>query len=787
MGPDATVRNKMPKPPPHIEAPLHVRGESEYVDDVAPPLGMLHAAVFYAPVAHGRIRRIDTGPALAHPEVAAVLTSSDIPGTNELGAIFLDEQSLADEMVHYIGQPIALVLATTVEAARAATHLIDCDIEPLPVVVDPRRAHDAGDFHGTPRTFRIGDVEAAWADCDVIVEGSCDIAGQEHLYLETNRARALPQEGGRITIASSTQSPYSVQRHVARVLGIPEHLVEVDVRRIGGGFGGKEDQATYWAVLAALGAYVTGRPVQLLLDRVDDLVMTGKRHPYEADFKLGLGADGRFIAYDVTLYQNSGATADLSPAVLERSLFHATNAYFFPHARIYAACCRTNLHPHTAFRGFGGPQSMFVVEAAITAAAERLGVAPWELQKKNLLRRGQPLPYGQTAEEDKAVETWVEAEETFDLAAWRARVDAFNANHRTEKKGLAVMPVVFGISFTKTHLNQASALVHVYTDGSVSVSNGGIEMGQGLTTNLATIVGAELGLDLDRVRIESTNTTRVANMSPSAASATTDLNGHAAIDACRKIRGRILQCVADETGRASEDLSFRASQLYDGAHAVEEWDWPRAVTACYLRRVDLSAHGFYATPGLHFDVAKERGRPFAYHVYGTSVTEVTVDCLRGVYEVDTVKIVHNLGRSLNEVVDRGQIEGGLMQGIGWMTLEELAYGDDGRLLSRALSTYKAPDVYFAPDLEVKWLESERPAGPRGSKAVGEPPFMYGIGTYFAIRAAMRAFAPRPYAFDAPATPERVLLALHGHHVDQPSSQPQPQPAPAVRPASAPAE
>lgn len=751
----------MAKRPKHVEAPLHVRGESEYVDDVTPPDGMLHAAIYGSPIAHGRLEHLDLSAATAHPDVHTVITATDVPGENVIGAIFLDEKSLADITVEYIGQPIAIVVAKTVEAAREAVHLIEGDFEELEVVVDPRVAHARGDFIAQPRTFRLGDVDSAWADCDIIVEGEVDIAGQEHLYLETNRARAYPEEGGRMRVASSTQSPYSVQKAVARVLGVAENLVEIDVRRLGGGFGGKEDQATYWAVLAALAAQVVGRPVELVLHRVDDLVMTGKRHPYAADYKLGLKSDGTFVAYETKLYQNSGAFADLSTAVLERSLFHATNAYFVPNARIYAACCKTNLHPHTAFRGFGGPQSMFVMEAAIVAAAEKMGIAPMQLQRKNLLNKGDAFPYGQTAEEDKAPETWNDAVDTFDLEGWRARVDAYNADHFDTKKGLAVMPVCFGISFTKTHLNQAAALVHIYTDGSVSVSNGGIEMGQGLTTNLATIAAREFGIDLDLVRVESTNTTRVANMSPSAASATTDLNGNATIDACGKILTRILWAMAEELGyHDATKLRFKNGKLF---HEDDDtgWDWPRSVMHCYLNRIDLSAHGFYATPNIHFDGVSEKGRPFAYHVYGTAITEVTVDCIRGVYDIDTVKLVHNLGRPMNPIVDLGQIEGGLAQGIGWVTLEELAYSDEGKLLSYALSTYKAPDVYSAPEIEVKLLESNNPVGPHGSKAVGEPPLMYGIGAYFAIRDAMRAFAPKDYAFDAPATPEKVLLGLHG--------------------------
>lgn len=745
----------------HYDSQLHVRGNSQYVDDVPSPHGMLHAAVFSSPVAHGKLRGIDVSKLEGISGVHALITASDIPGENQIGATIADEVLLAVDEVHFIGQPIAVVVADSADLARHAARLIEAKIDVLPAIVCPREAYQRGHFIDVPRQFVMGDVEGAFARCDVVVEGQCDIAGQEHLYLETQRARALIGESGRILVSSSTQSPYAVQKAVARICNVPSHLVEVDVRRLGGGFGGKEDQATAWACLVALACQHVGKPVELVLSRVDDMQMTGKRHPYKADFKMGLKADGMILAYKATLYQNSGAAADLSTAVLERSLFHATNAYNIPNVHVHAACCRTNLQPHTAFRGFGGPQGMFVVECALAAAAERMGVEREALQRKNLLSEGDVFSYGQVAERCHAKRAWDDAMNAFDFAQMRQECDAFNATNSLHKQGLAVMPICFGIAFTKTFLNQASSLVHVYGDGSVSISTGGVEMGQGVNSKMIDIASAVFGIPTEIIRVESTNTTRIANMSPSAASATADLNGNATRLAAEAILGRLRVLASEELGGDASEYSVKAGAVYRGEN-VTGWTWRDLATHAHLNRISLSEHSFYATPNIWFDASIEQGRPFAYHVYGAAIVGVDVDILRGVYEIETVRIVHDLGRSVNEVVDLGQIEGGLAQGLGWMTLEELAYSDDGRLLSRALSTYKAPDVYFMPDdLQIRWMTEESPTGPFGSKAVGEPPLMYGIGVYFALRDAIRQVQPNaPLAFDAPMTPERVLMSLH---------------------------
>jgi len=753
----------------HVDAAFHTRGESLYVDDNPEPAGMLHVAVFGSPLAHGTIRRLDLSAARALPGVVAIFTAKDIPGQNEVGPILKGEVLLVEELVEFIGQPVAIVVAETPEIAHFGVDLIDIEIDELPIVVDPRVAHANGNFIAPPRTFAIGDVDAVWRDCDLIVEGQCEIAGQEHLYLETQRARAIPTEGDQVRCYSSTQSPYAVQSACARICGVPQHKIEIDVKRLGGGFGGKEDQATHWACIVTMAARLLRKPVQIVLNRIDDMQMTGKRHPYSADFKLGLKKDGTIEALDFKFYQNSGAAADLSTAVLERTLFHATNTYRVPNARIYAAACKTNLHPHTAFRGFGGPQAMFVMEAALSKAAETMGIEREELQYKNLISDGDVFPFGQVVEDCQAKICWDDAAETFDLAGTRKRIEEYNATHTATKKGFAVMPICFGISFTKIHLNQASSLVHIYTDGSLSVSTGGVEMGQGVSTNMAEIAAAELGISRARIKVESTNTTRIANMSPSAASATTDLNGNATILATNQILTRFRAMLAPELGCAEDAITFKDELVYVDGEPTE-WSWEKVVEHAYLNRVALSAHAFFATPRIHFDSAVEKGHPFAYHVYGATHFEVTVDCLRGRYEIDAVRMVHDLGRQINEVVDLGQLEGGLAQGIGWMTLEELAYDEKGRLLSKALSTYKAPDVFSSPKkLEVKMRSTENPAGPRGSKAVGEPPIMYGIGVYFALRDAMRAYTARDFPYDAPMTPERVLMSLHSHFLDDPNA------------------
>ena len=750
-----------------IDAIYHVRGEAEYVDDLPLPAEMLYAAVFASPVAHGKILSLEIKDALALEGIVAVFTADDIPEGKQWGTIIADCPLLTKDEVQYIGEPIAVVVGKTRAIAQKAIKLIRLEVEELPVIVDPREAFTRGQIIGTPRTFVLGDVKSAWEKCDLIIEGNCEVGGQEHLYLETQRSRVIPLEGSNLRVYSATQNPTLTQKTIAQMLGLPCHAVEVDVKRLGGGFGGKEEQATHWAALAALAAWHTGKPVELVLSRADDLKMTGKRHPYSSDFKIGVTKEGKILAYQVKHYQNAGAYADLSTAVLERSMFHSTNAYFIPNTRIFAVSCRTNLPPNTAMRGFGGPQAMFVIESAIAKVAETLGIPREEIQRKNLLQSGDSFSYGQKIKTNSMRRTWLEAKQTYNLTTIRERINQYNASHFETKKGYAVMPICFGISFTASFLNQASALVHVYTDGSVSVTTGGVEMGQGLSTKIAAIASKAFGISLQRIKIESTNTTRIANMSASAASVTTDLNGNATLLAIAEILDRLKALAAKELGVNDVDqISIADDQVF---YAGQETDltWEYLAKAANLARINLSAHAFYVTPGLEFDRKEEKGNPFAYHVCGMAIVEVTLDCWRGAYQIDAVRIVHDLGRSINELVDRGQVEGGLAQGLGWMTIEDLQFNEKGQLLANNLANYKVPDIYFMPDLiDIKFLENtDNSSAPYGAKAVGEPPFMYGIGVFFAIRQAMKAFQPDiEFRLESPLTPEKVLCELYAEEI-----------------------
>ncbi len=741
----------------------HVRGESLFLDDITEPQQTLFAAVVQAVSAHARLVAVDGAPALALEGVQAVITARDVPGENQIGAIFPDEPILADDEVHWYGQPVALVVACDREIARKAAKLVQVTLEELPVITDPREAYAKGQLIASPRTFALGDTNEVWNSCDIIVEGRADSGAQEHFYLETQGALAIPEEGDRLRIIASTQSPTGVQRGVVRVLGLQQHQIEVDVLRLGGGFGGKEDQATLWASLAALAAWKLKRPVKLVLDRREDMVMTGKRHPYSSDFKLGLTRDGLILAYEVMFYQNSGAEADLSTSILERTLFHTTGSYYIPNVKATAVPCRTNLVPFTAFRGFGGPQAMFVLECAIAQAAEKLQLHPSVIQRRNLLTEKSLFPYGQKAQHAQAEACWDTAVRQYRLDTLLAGIDRFNAENCHIKKGLALMPVCFGISFTTTPLNQASALVHVYTDGSVSVSTAAVEMGQGVNRKISLIVSRVFGIPVEKVRVESTNTSRVANTSPTAASSGADLNGKAAEIAAKNILDQLLAVAAELLGLGvAAGLYFENSELRGPGGKRLDLTWEGAVSRCYAMRRSLSSHAFFATPGIHFDKTKEKGTPFAYHVYGTAVIEASVDLKRAIYTIDSVRIVHDCGKSIDERTDRGQIEGALMQGIGWMTCEELSWTSQGRPLADSAAKYKIPDMHAVPPhIEIALLEhTENPLAVAGSKAVGEPPFMYGIGAYFALCDALKhAGIMLPEYFKAPLTPQQLCTIL----------------------------
>jgi xanthine dehydrogenase large subunit len=539
--------------------------------------------------------------------------------------------------------------------------------------------------------------------------------------------------------------------------------VEVEVGRLGGGFGGKEDQATAWAALAALGAMHSGRAVKLVLSRHDDMRMTGKRHPYSSDYTIGIDEQGLILAFTADFYQNAGASADLSPAVLARTLFHATNSYFIPNVQLTGYSCRTHLPPNTAFRGFGGPQGMFVIEAALRHIAEVAGIDPTEMQRLNLINDDRTFPYGQHAAGAQAVRCWEQCATLYDTSGVRKRINQFNSKHKRYKKGMAIMPICFGISFTNTPMNQAGALVHIYLDGSVGISTAAIEMGQGVSTKIVQVAAQTLGISPRRMRIFPSSTRTIANTSPTAASAAADLNGKATEIACTKIRERLLQVSAEHLCIAeTSDLAIANDEVYL-LNQKTGLGWQDLIEAAYLKRYSLSEHGYYATPEIYFDEKSGTGRPFAYHVYGSALCQVSVDTLLGTYQIDAVEIVHDGGTSMNRDIDLGQIEGALAQGIGWMTVEEVLFNENGKPLTDTLSTYKIPDIYHGPqNINVAFLDnSAHPLAIFNSKAVGEPPLMYGLGVFFALRDALRAARPGSFQpFVAPLTPERVLMQLH---------------------------
>ena len=745
----------------NIDSKSHVRGESVYLDDIPVVRGTLYACVFDSPIAHGKLKSVIASEAESCEGVHRVITAIDLIGENQIGGIVPDEPLLAEGEVHFQGQPIAIVLAETEEFARKAAKKIIVEIDPLPVVTDPRVAAANGDLIVPPKKFVLGDTADAFEGCEYVFEGRTEQNGQEHLYIETQGAYAVPMENGGIRVYSSTQGPTAVQRAVCRVTGLAMHQVEVDVQRLGGGFGGKEDQANAWAGIVAVACQLTKRPVKYALHRMEDMRMTGKRHPYSSDYKIGLDKDLKIIAYEASFYQNAGASCDLSPPVLERTLFHCTNSYFIPNVTATAYCCRTNLPPNTAFRGFGGPQGMFVIESAIAHAAEKLAVDPSEIQRRNLITSGDEFPYGQIADSE-AVTSWEQANNTYGFADMFREAEDFNAGSQYFKKGVAVMPICFGISFTKTPMNQARSLVHVYTDGSVAVSTGAVEMGQGVNTKMAQVAAKIFGMEIGKVRVHTTNTLRIANTSPTAASAAADLNGKATQIACETIRKRLLEVALPLVEAASvEDITIQDGVVHRSGEKTS-LSWETLVMEAHLQRVNLSEHSHYATPGIGFDWSTAKGHPFAYHVYGTAIVGVTVDCLRGRYEIDYVKCCHDFGSSINEAVDLGQIEGGIVQGLGWVTMEEVVYDNDGKLRSNALSTYKVPDIYSVPkNIDVTPLQTDKQnLAIFNSKAVGEPPLMYGIGAYFAIRNAIRAFRDCEPDFDCPYTPEKVLMDLY---------------------------
>ncbi|MEZ5933726.1 MAG: xanthine dehydrogenase molybdopterin binding subunit [Alphaproteobacteria bacterium] len=747
----------------HDSAALHVSGEALYVDDLLAPAHTLHAAIGQSAVAHATLQKLDLAKVRAAEGVVLVLTAADIPGEVDIGPVFPGDPLLAEGRIEYAGQALFLVVAKTVEQARRAALLADIASEPLPAILTIDEAMDKQSFVLPPHEMLKGEPDKALAAAAHRLQGRLRIGGQDHFYLEGQVALATPGEGGDMAVTSSTQHPSEVQHLVAKVLGLADHAVTVDVRRMGGGFGGKETQAAGIACLAALAAAKTGRPVKLRLDRDVDMTLTGKRHGFRIDYDVAFDAEGRIEAIVFEQCADCGCSPDLSAAIADRAMFHADNAYYLPHARITSHRCKTNTVSNTAFRGFGGPQGMVGIERVIEAIARHLGRDPLEVRRRNLYGRGERdrTPYHMKVTDNILPELIAELEASSRYAERRREVETFNAENRVLKRGLALTPVKFGISFTVSHLNQAGALLHVYTDGSIQINHGGTEMGQGLMVKVAQIVAEEFQIDLDRVKITATTTGKVPNTSPTAASAGTDLNGAAALAAARTIKGRLIDFAAEHFDVPADAIAFRENQVIVGNRTLR---FAELAKLAYLARVQLSATGFYKTPKVWYDRERARGRPFFYFAYGCAAAEVVIDTLTGEYRLLRADILHDVGRSLNPAIDKGQIEGGFVQGMGWLTGEELCWNADGRLTTHAPSTYKIPTASDVPaDFRVEIYERglNTEMAVHRSKAVGEPPLMLGISVFQAIGDAIASLSQArtgSVLLDAPATPERVLAA-----------------------------
>jgi xanthine dehydrogenase large subunit len=747
----------------HESAHLHVTGRAHYVDDLPLPADALHLAFGQSRLAHGRIRSIDLAPVLAADGVVDVLTARDIPGENNYGAVVHDDPIFADDEVQCVGQPLFGVLATSYQAARRAAILARVELDELPAILGIREAVARQSFVFPSVHLARGDVDLALAAAPFTLSGSFGMGGQEHFYLESNVALALPQDDGSMWIHSSTQNTTEVQQVVAHALAVPVNQVVVQCRRMGGGFGGKESQPALFAAAAALGARKTGRAVKVRPDREVDMTMTGKRHDFEVDYHVGFDEHGGILALDLILASRCGYSADLSGPVNDRALFHVDNCYYLENLRVVSHRCKTHTVSNTAFRGFGGPQGMMAIEAVIDAVARHRQCDPLDVRRRNFYgKTGRNVThYGMTIEDNVIAEITDQLALSSDYAARRAALARENAGSTVIKRGIALTPVKFGISFTATHLNQAGALVNVYTDGSVLLNHGGLEMGQGLHTKVLQVVADELGVALPAVRICSTDTTKVPNTSPTAASSGTDLNAKAAQAAARAIRERMTRYLAERNGLAEETIRFAEGRVQLGERSIA---FAEAAQLAWHGRVSLSSTGFYATPKISYDPKTMRGRPFYYFAYGAAVAEVAIDTLTGEYRLLQVDILHDVGRSLNPAIDMGQIEGGFLQGVGWLTCEELWWDERGVLRTHAPSTYKIPAASDWPEhARIRLLEraENREDTIFRSKAVGEPPLMLAMSVFHALRDAVGAAAGNDAALRlmAPATPEAVLRAL----------------------------
>lgn len=747
----------------HESADKHVSGEAIYVDDRLEFPNQLHVYARMSDRAHARIVSIDTSPCYQFPGVEIAITKDDVPGQLDIGPVVAGDPLLADGKVEYVGQVVIAVGADSLETARKAAMaaIIEYeDLEPVLDVVDAlRKKHFVLDSH----QHKIGDSAAELATAPRRLQGSLHIGGQEHFYLETQISSVMPTEDGGMLVYTSTQNATEVQKLVAEVLGIPMHKIVIDMRRMGGGFGGKETQAAGPACLCAVIAHLTGRPTKMRLPRVEDMQITGKRHPFYVEYDVGFDDDGLLHGIEIELAGNCGYSPDLSGSIVDRAMFHADNAYFLGNATINGHRCKTNIASNTAYRGFGGPQGMVAIEEIMDAIARSLGKDPLEVRKTNYYGKTERnvTHYHQTVEHNVIHEMTAELEASSDYAKRRREIIEFNKKSPVLKKGLALTPVKFGISFTASFLNQAGALIHIYTDGSIHLNHGGAEMGQGLNTKVAQIVAEVLQVDISRIQITATNTDKVPNTSPTAASSGTDLNGMAAKNAAETLKQRLIDFLVREYKVTDEDVEFRNGQLRVRDLFLSFED---VIQKAYFGQVSLSSTGFYRTPKIFYNRDKAAGRPFYYFAYGAACSEVIVDTLTGEYKMLRTDILHDVGASLNPALDIGQVEGAFVQGMGWLTMEELVWNGKGKLMTNGPASYKIPAIADMPlDLRVNLVENRK--NPEDtvfhSKAVGEPPFMLGIAVWCAIKDAVASLADYRVQpnIDAPATPERVLWGV----------------------------
>ncbi|MBP1887334.1 xanthine dehydrogenase molybdopterin binding subunit [Sinorhizobium mexicanum] len=765
MQPIDRIRGGVHEKEKHESGHKHVSGTAEYIDDIPEPAGTLHAYLGLSARAHAEILSIDFADVSASAGVVGILKADDIPGENDISPAHKhDDPVFATGKVEFHGQPIFAVIATSRDAARRAAAKVKIDYRDLPHVTDVQEAVTANyPLVIDPLKLERGDIDAGFAKAKNVVQGEMRIGGQDHFYLEGHISFAIPGEDDEVTVYASTQHPSETQHMVAQVLGVPSNAVTVNVRRMGGGFGGKETQANLFAAVAAMAARKYRRAVKIRPDRDDDMTATGKRHDFHVDYKIGFDDDGRIEAVDAVFAARCGFSADLSGPVTDRALFHADNCYFYPNVRLRSRPMKTNTVSNTAFRGFGGPQGMVGGERMIEDIAYTLGKDPLEIRKLNFYGgEGRNLtPYHQKVEDNIIGRIIEELETSADYAARREAVLAFNRENHVIKRGIALTPVKFGISFTKTEYNQAGALVHVYTDGSIHLNHGGTEMGQGLYTKVAQVVADEFQVDLDRIKVTATSTGKVPNTSATAASSGSDLNGMAAANAAQQIKARLVSFATERYGVSEADVAFEPNVVRIGSERVS---FPDFINMAYAARVQLSAAGFYKTPKIHWNRSEGRGRPFYYYAYGASCSEVSIDTLTGEYQVDRTDIIHDVGKSLNPALDLGQVEGAFVQGMGWLTTEELWWDAKGRLRTHAPSTYKIPLASDRPrvfNVRLAEWSVNREETIRRSKAVGEPPFMLGISVLEAISMAAASVVEYriPPRIDAPATPERVLMAI----------------------------